>query len=94
MAARDVYNASQVTATTTKAATVASAVVAAQTTIDGSNSVVGYTTSAGNYGNLKAAILAANAAKAASLFAAEAARQTSVAVSRDTLRTAGDLAAF
>lgn len=94
MAARDTFIASVVTASTTKAATVAAAVATAQTTIDNSNSVVGYTTSAGNYGNLASAIKTANAAKLASIYAAEVAKQAAVALARDTLRTAADFAPF
>jgi hypothetical protein len=95
MTARETYNASVLIAATTKAATVAAAETTKQTLIDGSNSVVGYTTSAGNYGNLAAAIKAAALAKANSLFAAEQTKQAALAVARDVLRTAGgDAGAF
>lgn len=93
MSNRDTYGASVASAAAAKTATVATAVSAAQTTIDAALTVVGYTTQAGNYATLLAAVKAAAIAKANSLFAAEQTRQATIAVARDTLRNGGDVAA-
>ena len=95
MTARETFNASVLAASATKAATLATAELTRQTTIDGSLSVVGYNLQSGSYANLAAAVASANAAKLASLYAAEQAKQAAIALARDTLRNAGgDLAPF
>jgi hypothetical protein len=95
MSSRDTLNSTVSTAGKTQAAAVLSAVQVAQTTIDAANSVVGYNNVNGSYGNLAAAVKTANLAKANAIFAAEQAKQASIAVARDTLRSAGgDAAAF
>lgn len=95
MSNRDTFNASQVTAASTKVATVAAAVTAAQETINASGCNVGYTLQTGNYANLLASLKAATIAKANTLFAAEHAKQVAINVARDTLRNGGgDNAAF
>lgn len=94
MTSRDTYNSSVKSAGSVKTSSVNSAETAAQTTIDASLSVVGYTLQNGNYANLAASIKASIAAKQASLLAAEQAKQASIAAARDTLRGTGDLGAF
>ena len=95
MTARTTYEAAVSSAATTKAATVAAAELTHQTTIDANNSVVGYLPNGGNYGNLASAVKTANAAKLASIYNAEVAKQASFAAARDTLRNAGtDSGAF
>jgi hypothetical protein len=95
MSNRDTYNSSVKSATATQAASVSSAELTKQTTIDNSNSVQGYSLQSGNYGALASATKSAAAAKAASLFAAEQAKQIAIGLARDVLRSAGgDLAAF
>jgi hypothetical protein len=93
MTARETYNSSVKSAALTQLATVIAAETTKQCLIDGSNSVVGYTTSAGNYGNLAAAIKSANAAKLATVYAAEVVKQAATMVARDSLRDSGDRAA-
>jgi hypothetical protein len=63
-------------------------------TVDAANSVVGYNNVSGNNGALISATKAAGAAKLASIYNAEVAKQAAVALARDTLRATGDLAAF
>lgn len=92
MTARDTYNATLVSAGAAKHVALAVAETAKQTTVDASNSVVGYTLQFGNNVNLIAAVKSAAAAKAAAVLAAEQAKQASIAAARDTLRGTGDLA--
>jgi hypothetical protein len=92
MTARDSYVSSAKSAEATKLATIGAAETTKQEAINASGVNVGYTLQSGNYSNFAAAIAAANAAKAASLYAAEVSRQAALAVARDTLRTTGDLA--
>jgi hypothetical protein len=95
MTARTVYAASLAAAESTKLATDAAAELTRQVTVDASNTIVAYNNATGNYGNLASAIKSANAAKLASLYAAEVAKQQTLMQARDTLRSSGsDLAAF
>jgi hypothetical protein len=93
MTARTTFETTVKSASQTQIATVAAAEMTRQETINASGCNVGYTTSAGNYGNLKAAVASANLAKAATLNAAEIAKQQTIMVARDTLRATGDVGA-
>lgn len=95
MSARDTYNATIAAAALAHAAARAAAFTVHQTTIDASNSVVGYNLQSGNYANLLSSVKTANAAKLEAFAAAERAKQASHAAARDTLRATGsDNAAF
>jgi hypothetical protein len=89
---RDTYTATVKTAAVTATTATTAAQTAFQETINQSGCNVGYTTQAGSYANFLAAVKAATAAKLAAVNAAEQAKQATIAVARDTLRTAGDVA--
>ena len=74
MTARTTYEASVKSAAQTQISTVIAAETTKQTTIDAALTVAGYTLQSGNYGNLAAAIKSANAAKLATVYAAEVAK--------------------
>jgi hypothetical protein len=91
MTARDTYNASVVSASKMQVTTLSTAQTSFQETINASGCNAGYTLQGGNYGNLAAAVKAANAARLAAVTNAETARQAAVAAARDTLKATGDL---
>jgi hypothetical protein len=92
MSNRDTFNASIKTAGATKLASDLTNEVARQTTIDAQRA--GYTLQTGSYSALKAAYDSAAKAKIAADIAAEAAKNASIMVARDTLRDTGDRAPF
>jgi len=89
MTARDTYISSVQSAHATKTATLSANETTRQATIDAKLSVVGYTLQSGNNANLLAAVSSANQAKRDADYAAEQAKQASIAAARDTLRNAG-----
>jgi hypothetical protein len=91
---RDTFNASVKTAVATKIASDVSNEIARQETINQSGVNAGYNLQTGNYANLLAAHISARKAKLAADYAAEQAKQASLAAARDTLRATGDLAPF
>lgn len=91
MSNRSVYEAAVKTAAATKVTTDLATEVARQTTIDGSNFVVGYNNVNGNNANLQAAHVTARKQALVSGLAAEAARQIAITNARDTLRATGDV---
>ena len=90
MTARDTFVSSVAAAEAAKASTKAAAITTHQVTIDAANSVVGYNHATGNNTALRAATAAANAAKLEAFANAEKAKQASVAVAKDVLRSTGD----
>ena len=94
MTARDTFNASVASAQKTANATEQNNVQTAQVTIDAANTVVGYNLQTGNNANLIAATKKANAALTAARTAEEQAKQASITVARDALRSSGDYGSF
>lgn len=92
--ARETYNASVVSASSAKVATVTTNQTAHQTAIDASLSVVGYTLQSGNYATLATTVAKANRDAVANRLAAAQAEQAAQALARDTLRGTGDKAPF
>jgi hypothetical protein len=93
MTARDTYNATIASAAKTKVATELTNAMTQQEAINQSGVNVGYTLQNGNYANFATAVANANKARLAADYAAEAAKQASHALARDTLR-ATDLGPF
>jgi hypothetical protein len=91
---RDTFTASVKTAVAAEVATKLTNAGTQQETINQSGVNVGYTLQSGNYANLKTAVDNARKAKFAADVAAEAAKNASIMVARDTLRATGDLAPF
>lgn len=90
MSNRSTYEASVKAAGPTKLDSVQNvAQVTMQTTIDAVNSVIGYRSETGNNANLVSTTRAAAAARLEAYANAEKAKQASIALARDTLRTAG-----
>jgi hypothetical protein len=93
MGARDTHNATVATATKTLVTTLTLNESVRQEACNASGCNIGTTLQGGNFAYV-AAVKAANLAKLASDYAAEAARQASLAKARDTLRDSGDLGPF
>jgi hypothetical protein len=91
MTVRTTFESSVKTAAAVKLASDFATEQVRQSTIDLSNSVVGYSTSSGNYAALAAAVVAAQKAALVSGLSAEATKQIALANARDVLRTAGDV---
>ena len=94
MSNRDTYNTSCGNADKVVVSTGITHAISEQITIDAKLSVVGYTTQAGNFGDLDSATKTANALRLSNGLSREKTRQASVATARDTLRSTGDLAPF
>jgi hypothetical protein len=94
MSNRDTFNSSVKTAAATEVATKLTNAGTQQETINQSGVNVGYTLQSGNYANLKTAVDNARKAKIAADLAAEAAKNASIMLARDTLRDSGDRAPF
>lgn len=95
MSSRSVYETTVATAGPTQQVAVAAAATVAQEAINASGCNVGFNTATGsptNYTTFASAVKAANIAKAASIFAAEQARQATIAVAKTVLRDTGDKA--
>ena len=93
MTARSTHDATIVTATKTLVTTLLLNEQVHQEAVNASGCNIGTTLQGGNSAYV-AAVKAANLAKLASDYAAEVARQASVAKARDTLRDSGDLGPF
>jgi hypothetical protein len=91
MTARSTFSMTVAQAAAAEAATKLQAEMTRQTAIDAVLTVVGYTTQSGNNANLVSTTKSAGAAQLVTLEAAEATKQSTIAVAKDTLKNSGDL---